>query len=130
MRGARCRTRGPHGWAVRARVERFEEPALLLLLRERPAHGYELLEALPELLPGQRVDMGNLYRALRRLEDEGLVRSEWDAAAPGPARRVYELTDAGRELLGQWADALGRARDRIDRFLTRHDGREVNDAPP
>ena len=39
MRAARCRTRGPHGWAVRARVERFEEPALLLLLRERPAHG-------------------------------------------------------------------------------------------
>ena len=129
MRGARCRTRGPHGWAVRARVERFEEPALLLLLRERPAHGYELLDALPELVPGQRVDMGNLYRALRRLEEEGLVRSEWDAAAPGPARRVYELTDAGRELLAQWVDALARARDRIDRFLARH-GEEVNDAAP
>jgi len=129
MRGARCRTRGPHGWAVRARVERFEEPALLLLLRERPAHGYELLEALPELVPGQRVDMGNLYRALRRLEEEGLVRSEWDADAPGPARRVYELTDAGRELLAQWVDALARARDRIDRFLARH-REEVNDAAP
>ena len=129
MRGARCRTRGPHGWAVRARVERFEEPALLLLLRERPAHGYELLEALPELVPGQRVDMGNLYRALRRLEEEGLVRSEWDAGAPGPARRVYELTEAGRELLAQWVDALARARDRIDRFLARH-GKEVNDAAP
>ena len=129
MRGARCRTRGPHGWAVRARVERFEEPALLLLLRERHAHGYELLDALPELVPGQRVDMGNLYRALRRLEDEGLVRSEWDAEAPGPARRVYELTDAGRELLAQWVDALARARDRIDRFLARH-GEEVNDAAP
>ena len=123
MRGARCRTRGPHGWAVRARVERFEEPALLLLLREHPAHGYELLDALPELVPGQRVDMGNLYRALRRLEDEGLVRSEWNAEAPGPARRVYELTDAGRELLAQWVDALARARDRIDRFLARHGGR-------
>ncbi len=129
MRGARCRTRGPHGWAVRARVERFEEPALLLLLRERPAHGYELLDALPELVPGQRVDMGNLYRALRRLEEEGLVRSEWDADAPGPARRVYELTDAGRELLAQWVDALARARDRIDRFLARH-REEVNDAAP
>ena len=73
--------------------------------------------------------MGNLYRALRRLEEEGLVRSEWDADAPGPARRVYELTDAGRELLAQWVDALARARDRIDRFLTRH-REEVNDAAP
>ena len=129
MRGARCRSRGPHGWHVRARVERFGEPALLLLLRERPAHGYELLEALPELHPGERVDMGNLYRALRRLEEEGLVRSEWDDAAAGPARRVYELTDAGRELLDRWADALAGARARIDRFLARY-GEEVNHASP
>ena len=58
-----------------------------------------------------------------------LVRSEWDADAPGPAWRVYELTDAGRELLAQWVEALARARDRIDRFLARH-GEEVNDASP
>jgi plasmid stabilization system protein ParE len=31
---------------VRARVERFAEPAVLLLLREQPAHGYDLLEQL------------------------------------------------------------------------------------
>jgi DNA-binding PadR family transcriptional regulator len=52
----------PGHWGVRARVERFSEPALLLLLRERPTHGYELLEALPELTGEARVDMGNLYR--------------------------------------------------------------------
>ena len=48
--------------------------ALLLLLRERPAHGYELLEQLPELT-GERVDMGNLYRFLRLLESDGIVDS-------------------------------------------------------
>ena len=129
MRGPRSRRRGAGGWHVRARVERFGEPALLLLLRERPAHGYELLEALPELLPGERVDMGNLYRALRALEEEGLVRSEWDATAPGPAKRVYELTDAGCELLDRWAAALGRTRARIDAFLHRY-GEEVTNASP
>jgi len=108
---------------VRARVERFSEPALLLLLRERPAHGYELLEELTELLPGERVDMGNLYRALRRLEEEGLVASEWDGA-----KRVYELTPAGRSLLAEWAAALGRAQERIAAFLSRY-GKEVTDAP-
>ena len=47
-RGARCRRMvRPGHWGVRARVERFSEPALLLLLRERATHGYELLEALP-----------------------------------------------------------------------------------
>jgi poly-beta-hydroxybutyrate-responsive repressor len=106
---------------VDARVERFSEPALLLLLRERPAHGYELIESLTELTPGRRVDMGNLYRTLRALEADGLVTSEWDAEAPGPAKRRYELTAPGGRLLDEWAGALSVARDRIDVFLRRYE---------
>lgn len=124
MRGARYRRPGARGWLVRARVERFSEPALLLLLRERPAHGYELLDALPDLVPGERVDMGNLYRALRSLEEDGLVSSEWDGS-----KRIYDLTAEGRKLLDQWAAALARAQERISVFMTRY-GKEVNDAPP
>jgi PadR family transcriptional regulator, regulatory protein PadR len=98
-------------------VERFAEPAVLLLLRERSAYGYELLEQLPELT-GERVDMGNLYRFLRLLEAEGIVRSAWDDEQPGPSKRIYELTDEGRALLGEWAGALHDAQERIERFLT------------
>jgi len=108
---------------VRARVERFSEPALLLLLRERRAHGYDLLEALPEVIGEAQVDMGNLYRVLRALEEDGLVRSEWQAAAPGPAKRTYELSPEGRRLLDEWAAALRRSRERIDGFLERYEGR-------
>lgn len=106
---------------MRARVERFGEPALLLLLREAPAHGYELLERLPELLPEERIDMGNLYRVLRALEEQGVVRSEWDDDAPGPAKRIYELTDEGRELLDGWATALRTAQDNVAAFLSRYE---------
>lgn len=106
-----------HGRGVHARVERFIEPALLLLLRDRPAHGYELAESLAELIPGRRVDLGNLYRTLRALEARGLVSSEWDAEAPGPAKRRYELTEAGHKLLGEWAASLERMRDHINGFL-------------
>ncbi len=113
----------PGHWGVRARVERFSEPALLLLLRERPAHGYELLEQLPALTGEARVDMGNLYRVLRALEEDGLVTSRWEAGEPGPAKRTYELTAAGRRLLDVWANALRRSRDRIDTFLDRFEGR-------
>lgn len=127
-RSARCRDRGRGGpWRVRARIERFSEPALLLLLRERPTHGYELLDQLSELLPGERVDMGNLYRVLRGLEEDGLVRSDWNADLPGPAKRTYELTDAGRGVLDDWVAALSRAQERIQTFLDRY-GKEVNDA--
>src|SRR5918912_1882016 len=111
----------PGHWAVRARVERFLEPSLLLLLRERPVHGYELIERLPELGVAGRIDVGNLYRLLRSLEAEGIVRSEWSADLPGPAKRTYELTDAGRRLLDRWAEALRDARGVIDGFLKRYD---------
>jgi PadR family transcriptional regulator, regulatory protein PadR len=123
----RTRSRRLHGgrWRVHARVERFVEPALLLLLRERPTHGYDLLERLPELTGEQRVEMGNLYRLLRGLEDEGIVSSEWDSSSPGPGKRRYELTDPGRRLLDQWAEALRLSQERSAAFLERyeHEGR-------
>ena len=124
MRGPRSRRRyGAGRWRVFARVERFTEPALLLLLRERPAHGYDLLERLPELTGEERVEMGNLYRLLRALEEEGLVSSEWDAGSPGPAKRRYALTDPGLRLLDHWVEALRRSQERTARFLERYEER-------
>jgi poly-beta-hydroxybutyrate-responsive repressor len=111
----------PGHWHVRARVERFVEPSLLLLLRERPYHGYELIERLPELAGDARVDVGNLYRLLRALEAEGIVTSVWSAELPGPAKRTYELTAEGERLLDRWADALREARLRIESFLNRYE---------
>jgi PadR family transcriptional regulator, regulatory protein PadR len=97
------------------------EPAVLLLLRSGPLHGYELLERLPPLVGEERVDMGNLYRFLRALEEDGIVTSEWQDDVPGPAKRTYALTDAGQRLLDDWAAALRDARGRVDAFLTRYD---------
>jgi DNA-binding PadR family transcriptional regulator len=115
MRGPRSRRHHGGRWRVFARVERFTEPALLLLLRERPAHGYDLLERLPELTGEQRVEMGNLYRLLRALEDEGLVTSEW-----ADGKRTYSLSAQGGALLDQWAEALRRSQERTERFLNRY----------
>jgi PadR family transcriptional regulator PadR len=101
---------------------------VLLLLREQPAHGYDLLDPLATLTREERVDMGNLYRVLRALEDENIVSSEWRDDLPGPSKRVYELTGPGRGLLDQWVTALGDARGQIDEFLERYEqGKEVED---
>ena len=108
---------------MRARIERFVEPSLLLLLRERPMHGYELIERITALAgEDARVDVGNLYRLLRALEDEGVVRSEWSADLPGPAKRTYELTDGGRALLDRWAEALRDVQGVVADFLRRYEG--------
>jgi PadR family transcriptional regulator PadR len=125
MYGPRARCRwlvSPGRWAVRARVERLIEPTLLLLLRERPRHGYDLLENIPALVgQGADVDLGNLYRLLRGLEAEGLVSSSWHANTPGPARRIYKLTPAGARLLDAWAEALRSTESVIAMFLGRYD---------
>ena len=116
--GPRSRRHHRGRWHVHARVERFTEPALLLLLREHPAHGLDLLERLPDLIGEQRVEMGNLYRLLRSLEEEGLVVSEW-----ADGKRTYAITDAGLRLLDEWVDALRRALVRTDEFIKRYEER-------
>ena len=112
-------------------MERFGEPSLLLLLAGGPTHGYELLERLPTLLGDERVDVGNVYRALRALEDEGLVSSEWHADLPGPAKRTYTLTADGRAALDAWLAALEALRADLATFLerARKGGDDVREAP-
>lgn len=104
----RTRGRDGHGrWWAQARVERFVEPALLVVLSEGPSHGYDLAEAVEAIAPGERVDLGNLYRLLRSLEEEGIVTSEWRDDLGGPAKRTYALTPDGAALLEAWARSLG-----------------------
>jgi PadR family transcriptional regulator PadR len=89
----------------------YLRPCLLLLLAEGTSHGYELLDQM-SALGLERVDPGGLYRCLRAMDQEGLVRSAWEPSTSGPARRTYELTDEGREWLHVVAGSLtevGRA---------------------
>ena len=119
----RCRAMiAPGVWRIRARVERYIEPAILLLLSEGSTYGYDLASSLSELLSvNDMVDQGNLYRLLRGLEAEGLVKSEWADSAPGPTKRVYALTEEGKQLLDGWVEALRGTYATIGRFLDRYD---------
>jgi len=72
---------------------------LLCILDEGATHGYDVIRALREQTDGAlELAEGTLYPALRRLEADGLLDSEW-AVVGGRRRRVYELNDAGREEL-------------------------------
>jgi poly-beta-hydroxybutyrate-responsive repressor len=94
--------------------------SLLLLIAETPAHGYDLLEQIAQL--GLRnVDPGGLYRALRVMEQDGLVESWWEHSHAGPARRSYRLTDDGVEWLHAWAGALLEGRRYLSSYLARYD---------
>jgi DNA-binding PadR family transcriptional regulator len=76
--------------------------ALLSLLEEEPRHGYELMKQLEERSGGMyRASAGTVYPTLAQLQDEGLVVSESEGG-----KRVYRLTDAGREELEHSAEAI------------------------
>jgi len=94
------------------------EPAALVALLSSSGHGYDLRRAIEELTDGEIiVDAGGLYRVLRRMEEEGLVTSEWIEGASGPQRREYRLTKDGRELAAHWVEHL-RERERLAGFLS------------
>jgi DNA-binding PadR family transcriptional regulator len=79
---------------------------LLALLAKETAHGYELKLALEQIF-GQAYpspNIGQIYVTLKRLEQDGLVRSQDVEQTTRPNKRVYELTPAGREALRSWVD--------------------------
>ncbi|MDH3707389.1 MAG: PadR family transcriptional regulator [Acidimicrobiia bacterium] len=104
-----------------ARVERFFEPALLLALRGGQAHGYELVDAMSTWGDDYVVDSGNLYRMLRSLEDESLIRSSWADSDRGAARRVYALEPKGERVLEAWAEALAATGEVLQQFRAAFD---------
>ncbi|MGQ0572819.1 MAG: helix-turn-helix transcriptional regulator [Pseudonocardia sp.] len=97
----------------------FLQPCLLLLLRERPDHGYELAARLRPMHDGDG-DAGAVYRTLRGLERLGLVRSEWQTSDVGPARRTYFVTEEGMDSLDEQAVGLDHTHDALHVFLDRY----------
>ncbi len=117
------RRRGPYGKACPRRIGRFLEPCLLLLLRSREVHGYELLEGLREFGFGENpVDSSTVYRMLRALEAGGQVISRWEVEGSGPPRRLYRLTHVGGQSLNAWVADLRETDKVLHHFLHVYDG--------
>lgn len=97
----------------------FLQPCLLLLLRERSDHGYDLAARLRPMHDGDG-DAGGVYRALRALERQGLVQSEWQMSDVGPARRTYHITPAGQACLDAQVHVLEHVHEVLHVFLERY----------
>ncbi len=96
---------GPQGWfrygRPLGRARRGDvRSAVLVLLAERPMHGYEIIGELARRTEGMwRPSAGSIYPTLQLLEDEGLVI----AATDGGGKRRYALTPEGEAEAGELA---------------------------
>jgi len=91
--------------------------AVLALLADGPAHGYQIRTAFEEAVGPQwgGLNIGHVYQILERLTRDGRVTCTVEPQAARPDRKVYQLTDAGREEMESWlaepAEHTGGYRD-------------------
>jgi len=79
----------------------FIETLILWIIHKRPLHGYEIRKHIEQALKGNYVPKpGAVYTILRRMEQKGLLISEWKKEKMGKKdRRVYNITEKGKSLL-------------------------------
>jgi poly-beta-hydroxybutyrate-responsive repressor len=111
----RCGCHGRGG-----QIEGFAIPCLLLLLVEKSAHGYDLIDRLGGEFGLGDIDPGGVYRNLKRMEEDGFLQSTWETDGPGPARKVYSVTREGEELLAVWATSIARNKRALEAFMDRY----------
>ena len=94
--------------------------ALLAVLgaAREPMYGYQIAKRLER--EGEGVLSGKqsaLYPVLRNLGAAGLLDSHVEPSVTGPPRRYYRITDSGRAVLREWAQAWRATRDSVDSVL-------------
>jgi len=104
----------------------FLHPCLLLLLKEQPGYGYDLVARLTKL--GIDDDSAAVYRALRALEERHAVSSYWHTSSSGPARHMYRLTPVGDEQLQTAVEAAAEMHRAIQRYFGRYAA--AGESPP
>ena len=97
-------------------------PAILLLLAEKPTHGYELIEKYMTLgFTDANSDPGAIYRTLNTLETKGFIKSVWETDKPGAAKKIYSITGDGLELLKIWVIEIKERKKVLELFVKRYE---------
>jgi poly-beta-hydroxybutyrate-responsive repressor len=113
---ARPKRQRPH--PSQGKQERYIQPSILLGLLLKESYGYELIQNIQRFgfVEGQ-APPGMIYRHLRQLEEDALVASRWETEGVGPAKRMYTITDEGKEVLAIWADYMKTQSDKLREFI-------------
>jgi PadR family transcriptional regulator AphA len=93
---------------------------ILGLLAQQPMTGYDIKRVLKRLswLVGS-LSFGSLYPALHALKEDGLVTVDVDAQEDRPSRKIYSLTQSGRQALEEWVNQPTRSNPSMKAFVMR-----------
>jgi transcriptional regulator len=88
-----------------------------------PLHGYGIAQRLQQLSRDVvQVQQGSLYPALHRLENKGLLASEWKDSDTGREAKFYRLTKKGRQAMDAEEANWQRLTEAIGLILSTPDG--------
>jgi PadR family transcriptional regulator len=102
----------------KGKLERYMQPSILLGLLLKTSYGYELIQNIQKFgfVEGE-APPGMIYRHLRQLEEHGLVSSNWETKGTGPAKRMYTITEEGKEVLAIWIDYMKKQASTLNEFI-------------
>jgi PadR family transcriptional regulator, regulatory protein PadR len=87
------------------------EYCILLVLNGEPLYASDIIQSLKEAK--MIVVEGTLYPLLTRLKNAGLLAYRWEESTQGPPRKYYELTENGRQFLGELEGSWGELVDAV-----------------
>ena len=91
---------------------------VLSLLKRRPMYGYELAATVKQETDGAfEWKAGSLYPCLHKLEQDDLVRAEWEGKPEGRQRKYYHLTRDGETVLAERIQAWSSISQAVNRVL-------------
>lgn len=95
--------------------------AMLGILAEKDLHGYELKSSFDEKVGDfWSLNYGQIYSTLDRLEKEDLVAHDRQSQERRPDRKIYSITNKGREALQEWlSEPVSKVRALRDEFFVK-----------
>ncbi len=92
---------------------------ILKIVAVQPVHGYAIAQRLQQISRDTvQVPGGSLYPALHRLENRGLIKSDWKETETGREGKFYRLTNKGRVHLDAQAASWRRLAEAVGLILS------------
>ena len=100
-------------------LDKLIQPMILTILAQDDLYGYKIVQRIAEspMCKGQKPDGTGVYRFLKAMEQRNLVKSSWSLDDSGPAKRIYHITNEGKECLSHWINTLEDYHQAIGKML-------------